>query len=366
MNERQVSARRPRPVLHNPRHYSASRGFSWVGVVVAFLGFLAIVAVVGAGGLYWSLHRSQGSASRAETFHVVSGDTVTSVANRLQQSGYIDNTLLFRIDARLHDLSAKLKAGDYHLKPGMSIDQAVVALTVYRAKTISVTIPEGYRIEQIATALDRKGLDGAAFMEEARHPTFSSSILASKPANDSLQGFLFPNTYDVSPHFGGRSFAKLMVEALNKAFTPTMRETARSEGLNVFKVLTLAAIVEREAKVSAERPLIASVYLNRLKIGMPLQADPTVQYIVGTPRDWWPMLSTDQLRIQDPYNTYVNKGLPPGPIANPGLASIKAVLHPTRHSHYLFFVAKGNGRHAFAVTYQQQCANQLKYEHVGC
>jgi UPF0755 protein len=202
-------------------------------------------------------------------------------------------------------------------------------------------------------------------MQEALRPTFTSPILASRPAGATLQGFLFPNTYDVPPHFGGKAFARLMVDSLNRAFTPAMRARAHAEGLNVFKVLTLASIVEREARVASERPTIASVYLNRLRIGMPLQADPTVQYVVGTPRDWWPVLTLDQLRVQDPYNTYVNKGLPPGPIANPGLASIRAVLNPAS-THFLFFVARGHGRHAFAVTYQQQCANQMKYQHVGC
>jgi UPF0755 protein len=217
----------------------------------------------------------------------------------------------------------------------------------------------------MAATLSRKGLDGASFMREALHPTISSPILTSKPAGASLQGFLFPNTYDVSPHFGGKAFARLMVDSLNRAFTPSMLQRARARGMSVYQVLTLASIVEREAKVESERPIIASVYLNRLKIGMPLQADPTVQYAVGTSKDWWPMLTTDQLRIQNPYNTYVNKGLPPGPIANPGLASIRAVLHPAS-THFLFFVAKGHGRHAFARTYQQQCANQLKYENVSC
>lgn len=365
MNDRQVITRRARPVLHNPRHRPQGRAATWAAALFALAALVVIAAVVGAGGLYWSLHRAQGSATRPTTFHVVAGDTVTSVADRLQRLGYIDNTLLFRLDARLRDLSEKLKAGDYQLKPGMSVDGAVVALTVYHAKTMSVTIPEGYRIEQIAAALNQKGLDGAAFEKEAFHPTISSPILASKPARESLQGFLFPNTYDVSPHFGGKAFATLMVDALNKAFTPAMLQRAHADGMSVYQVLTLASIVEREAKVESERPIIASVYLNRLKIGMPLQADPTVQYVVGTSKDWWPLLTTDQLRIQAPYNTYVNKGLPPGPIANPGLASIKAVLHP-RHTHYLFFVARGHGHHAFAVTYQQQCANQLKYENLSC
>lgn len=365
MNERQVIARRARPVLHNPRHRPEGRTVGWAGAAVALAALLVMVLLVACVGLYWSLHRPQGSASRPTTFRVVSGDTVTSVADRLQQLGYVDNALLFRLDAKLRDLSAKLKAGDYVLKPGSSIDDAVVALTIYHARTISVTIPEGYRIEQIAAVLDRKGLDGTAFLQEALHPTLRSPILASKPAAATLQGFLFPNTYDVSPHFGGKAFAGLMVNALNNAFTPAMVQRAHAVGMTPFQVLTLASIVEREAKVESERPVIASVYLNRLKIGMPLQADPTVQYVVGTPKDWWPMLTTDQLRIQAPYNTYVNKGLPPGPIANPGLASIRAVLKPAS-THFLFFVAKGHGRHAFARTYQQQCANQLKYENVSC
>ncbi len=365
MTERQVISRRARPVLDNPRHRPRSRATTLAAALFALAALVVIVTVVGAGALYWSLHRSQGSASRPTTFHVVSGDTVTSVADRLQSLGYIDNTLLFRLDARLHDLSAKLKAGDYPFKPHMSIDDAVAALTVYHARTISITIPEGYRIEQIAETLNRRGLNGAAFMQEALHPTFKSPILASKPAGVTLQGFLFPNTYDVSPHFGGKAFARLMVGALNKSFTSAMLQRAHANSMSVFQVLTLASIVEREAKVESERPIIASVYLNRLKIGMPLQADPTVQYVVGTAKDWWPMLTTGQLQTQSPYNTYLNKGLPPGPIANPGLASIQAVLHP-KHTHFLFFVAKGHGHHAFAVTYQQQCANQLKYENLSC
>lgn len=365
MNDRQVINRRPRPVLTNPRHRTAGWTAGWAGALVALMALVLIVLLVMLGGLYWMLHRSQGSATRATSFRVVSGDTVTSVADRLASQGYIDNALLFRLDARVQGLSAKLKAGDYPLKPGMSIDETVAALTVYRAKTIAVTVPEGYRIEQIAATLDSRGLDGAAFLRAAKRPSFSSPILSSKPARASLQGFLFPNTYDVPPHFSGSAFARVMVDALNKAFTPAMRAQARQHGMSVYKVLTLASIVEREAKVASERPTIASVYLNRLKIGMPLQADPTVQYVVGSSRDWWPLLSVDQLRVENPYNTYVNKGLPPGPIANPGLASIRAVLSPA-HTHFLFFVAKGHGHHAFARTYQQQCANQLKYENVSC
>jgi UPF0755 protein len=198
-------------------------------------------------------------------------------------------------------------------------------------------------------------------LSEALHPKdLHFSILKDKPARRSLEGYLFPNTYQVPPHYSGKAFARYMVSTLDKDFTPQMRRRAAAEHLSVFQVLTLASIVEREARVPQERPTIASVYLNRLKIGMKLQADPTVQYTVGTPANWWPLLRTDQLQTPGPYNTYAHAGLPRGPIASPGLSSILAVLHPAP-TKYLYFVAKGHGRHAFARTYDEQLANQQRY-----
>jgi UPF0755 protein len=153
-----------------------------------------------------------------------------------------------------------------------------------------------------------------------------------------------------------------MLKTLNEQFTPAMRQRARQEGLSVYDVLTLASIVEREARVPAERPIIASVYLNRLRLKPPmkLDADPTVQYALAKPHKWWPVITQDDYRTPSPYNTYLHTGLPPGPIANPGLASIKAVIYP-QSTHFLYFVAKGQGRHAFARTYAEQLQNEAKY-----
>jgi UPF0755 protein len=325
------------------------------------LVFLLIAGGLGgAGALWWSLHSAQGDGRQAVYVHVGQGDTVSTISSQLEREGLLHNGLLFRLDAHLHDLGSKLKVGDYQLRPNMSIDQMVGALTLYHARTIRITIPEGLRSEQIAVRLQGAGIDSKSFLQAVRHPSLHLSVLADKPPRASLEGYLFPNTYEVPPHYSGADFTALMVETLNRRFTPAMRAALRAQHRTIYAALILAAIVEREARIPAERPTIASVYVNRLKIGMPLQADPTVQYSVGKPGAWWPILTTDQLHVQNPYNTYVYRGLPPGPIANPGLASIQAAVHPAP-TRFLFFVAKGHGQHAFAVTYDQQLANERRY-----
>ncbi|HZU11650.1 MAG TPA: endolytic transglycosylase MltG [Chloroflexota bacterium] len=360
MNSRPVTTRRARPVLAHPYGGSTHRG---IGLRLAGIAIvlLAILGVVGVGWLYWTIHQPASRDGSSVTFHVGTGDTVSTIADRLQTDGLIDSALLFRIDARLRDLGGNLKVGDYVLRRNMSIDQTITALTIYHANTISVTIPEGYRMEQVAALLNHHGISGAQFLRAAQHPgNLGISILQGKPAGASLEGYLFPNTYDVPPHYSGAAFARYMVQTLNSKFTPRMKARARAEGLTVYQVLTLASIVQREDKIFSEAPKIASVYLNRLHVGMKLQADPTVQYALGTPRDWWPVITQADYQIAAPYNTYVHTGLPPGPIANPGMVSIDAVLYPAQ-TKFLFFVASGHGHHVFAQTYAQQLQNEAKY-----
>lgn len=357
---RPAAGRRARPMFIHPAR-GPHQPASLLRRIVMGLTVLVMVAVAGAGAFfYWSLHRAQSSSAATVVLHVREGDSTSTIGDRLQRMRMINNPLLFRVDARIHNLGATLKAGDYRLRRNMSIDQMVTSLQLYHSVTISVTIPEGLRIEQIAAILQQHGIDGRKFTAEAEHPRLSLPILSDKPAGASLEGYLYPDTYDVPPKFDGSKFADLMVRTLGKNYTPAMRADTARQGRTVFQVLTLASIVEREAAVASERPIIASVYLNRLRTHMVLDADPTVQYAVGTPSDWWPLLRVDQLHLDLPYNTYVRAGLPPGPIANPGLSSIKAVLRPAR-TRYYYFVAKGNGHHAFAETYHQQLENQSKY-----
>jgi UPF0755 protein len=367
-SSRSVAPRRPRPVIEQ-RTYVAPHYHSRIwSRLLFFVLLLALVAVIGGGGgLYWSINKPQADSSKKFGVHVSGGDTVTSIANRLQRKGYIDNSLVFRLDARLHKLSSTLKAGDYTLRRNMSIDQMVGALAIYHARTISITVPEGWRAEQIAARLQRFGINGNDFLRAIHHPdrqVLSLPILRDKPRWAGLQGYLLPNTYYVSPHASGRDFADLMVSTLNKQFTAGMRQDAQRQHRSVYSILTLASIVEREARASSERGKIASVYFNRLRQHMGLYADPTVQFAVGTSRNWWPQLRATggQVAPNSPYNTYTHGGLPPGPICNPGIASVRAALDPA-HTNYLYFVAMGNGRHAFARTYAEHLRNVAKYEH---
>jgi UPF0755 protein len=275
--------------------------------------------------------------------------------------------LLFRVDAKIQNLAGNLKVGDFILRKNMSIDDMVAALQIYHTNYINVVVPEGFRMEQIAARLQKDSIDSRSFLQEARNPDLkflNASILSDKPAGYGLEGYLFPNTYKVPRGYSGRDFAKYMVRQLSIEFTPAMRASARAHGLSIFQALTLASIVEREAQVAEERPVIAGVYFNRLRDKMQLGADPTVQFILGSPRKWWPVLQVEArtIRPNNPYNTYTHTGLPPSPIANPGLSSIQAAVAPAR-TPYLYFVAKGNGRHAFATTLAEQTANIAKYQH---
>jgi UPF0755 protein len=368
---RSVAPRRARPVFGEAPYVAPRYHSRFGGPLIFLLLVLVLGGVFGVGGgLYWSLHHPQGNSSQAVPVHVQTGDSVTTVAERLHSQGVISSPLLFRLDARLQNLGRKLKAGDYVVRRNMSIDQMVAALTVYHQPLIRVTLREGLRKEQVAAILGSHGINGGQFLREVAnprvriHPDLNLPILRDRPVNAAggLEGYLFPNTYEVPPHDTAHAFLAFMIKTLNEQFTPAMRQRARREGLSVYDVLNLASIVEREARVPAERPIIASVYLNRLRLKPPmrLDADPTVQYALGKPGRWWPVITQDDYRTQSPFNTYIHDGLPPGPIANPGLASINAVIYP-KPTQFLYFVARGHGLHAFARTYSEQLQNQAKY-----
>jgi UPF0755 protein len=324
---------------------------------------LIVLAILGAGGyVYYKMHSPQGSSASSIAFVVRPGDTDAIIASRLQKEGILHDPLVFRFDARLQGLGGSLRVGIHVLRRNMSIDQMVTALAAYKVTQISVTIPEGWRAGQIAQALKNVDVSPSEFLHAVNRQHVNLGYSAGIPASANLEGFLSPNTYDVTPGTSGGAFAGRLVQQFARAFTPAMRARAQRLGRSIYDIVTLASIVEREARVPSERPIIASVYYNRLRRGMLLQADPTVQYALGRPSDWWPLLRVSDYRsARSPYNTYLHAGLPPGPIANPGLASLDAALRPA-HTPYLYFVAKGNtGYHAFARTYQEQLRNEKKY-----
>ncbi len=308
-------------------------------------------------------------------------DDANAVAKKLADAGLIRSKLLFTGQMTLTQSAPK--EGSYTLRKGMTVPQIIDQISGKApaeaaqaadqpagsngtGQTVKVTIPEGWRTEQIAEEAAKTGLKGgaAAFMKATRSVDRSKyEFLADLPQDSSLEGYLFPDTYDFvadDPAYD----VELMLDNFDAKFTPDMRDRAKQMNLTIPEVLSLAALIEREAKLDEERPIIADVYLNRLQDGWKMEADPTVQYAVGKPGDWWPTKLTDaQLHTDNPYNTYQHDGLPPGPICNPGLASIQAVLFPGGTQNF-FFVATGDesGSHAFAQTKEEQDANVEKYK----
>ncbi|MCD6291076.1 MAG: endolytic transglycosylase MltG, partial [Anaerolineae bacterium] len=306
-------------------------------------------------------------------FTIEPGETAAQIAERLQQEGLITDAGLFRLYIRHQGIDSKLEAGEFELSPSMTIPEIAQALQQARAEEIVVTIPEGLRAEEIAEILEKKKVtDGDAFLALVRegNPTNvglpSYEFLSDRPPGASLEGYLFPDTYRFPANAQPAEVLRMFLDNFGRRVTPELRKEAVDKGLSLYKVLTIASIVERETALPEERPIIASVYLNRLAKGMYLNADPTVQYAMGYQPDtgqWWktPVTLEEYRSVISPYNTYLNPGLPPGPICSPGLSAIEAVIRPAK-TDYLYFVAKGDGSHAFARTLKEHEANIKRYQ----
>ncbi|CAA9558708.1 MAG: FIG004453: protein YceG like [uncultured Thermomicrobiales bacterium] len=313
-------------------------------------------------------------------------EDVDAVATKLADAGLIRSKLLFTGQMRI--TGGSLKPGKYTLAKGMTVEQMIdrvsgvepqvaqaeeagddTAADTGAGETVSVTIPEGRRIEEIAEISEEAGIEGGydGFLQAVKEVDRSQyDFLADLPPNASLEGFLFPNTYDFVKDDPGYNVAQLL-NGFDAQVTQEMRDRAKAMNLSLHEVITFASIIEREARVPDERPIIADVYLNRYSdpdFPGGLEADPTTQYEVGTREEWWPDLNEnkDLLETPSPYNTYKNRGLPPGPICNPGFASIQAVLFPGGTNNY-FFVATGDeaGTHYFAETWEEHQENVRLY-----
>ncbi len=303
---------------------------------------------------------------------VKAGDTAETIGERLAAAKIIDSANSFGLLARASGAERKLQAGEYEFAPGTSVLDALARIHDGLTAARIVTVREGLRIEEIAALLERRGVVTAIdFLAASRalapvNNNSGASLIAGRPAGASLEGYLYPASYSFPRTITAQDVVASMVKALAERFTPDLEQEARAQGLTPHDALTLASIVEREAVFPDERPLIASVYLNRLREGMPLQADPTVQYAVarqapGLDGYWKRELMAADLKVDSPYNTYVRSGLPPTPICSPGIDSVLAVIRPAK-TDYLFFVARPDGRHAFSRTFDEHERNVERYQ----
>lgn len=306
----------------------------------------------------------------ATVFVIQQGETTGSIAERLAGQSLVPHPALFRFWVQWKGAEGRLQAGEYRLRQGMTMDEIIDSMLAARARDVAVTFVEGRRLEEFAEALDgaNVGIEGQRFLELARRGNFAYEFLDGKPQGATLEGYLFPDTYRVIP---GKTTAEELIHQMLKRFgetaTPQLREQAqRTTGLSLHQTVILASIIEREAQVRDERPRIAAVYTNRLRDRECLCADATIQFGIGKPGDWWPVLR-QQVRLiepQNPYNTYTNAGLPPSPIASPGASSLQAAADPERtaYKYYVRDDVKNDGSHQFALTLAEHEQNIARYQ----
>ncbi|NLU50438.1 MAG: endolytic transglycosylase MltG [Syntrophomonadaceae bacterium] len=280
------------------------------------------------------------------------------VADILYGAGLIRNQSIFVNYCRLTGTDQRLKAGVYSFRRSQALPELVDDLVSGRVLTVGFTVPEGYDLRQIGELLVREGICNEEEWRQAIVQDYDYPFLKQVPPRPNrLEGFLFPDTYRVTRDVTARQVVELMLQRFEKEWETRFAAEARALGKDVYQVITLASLVEKEARVPAERPIIAGVLVNRLQKGMPLQVDATVLYSLGQHKS---QITYADLNVASPYNTYRVPGLPPGPIASPGAASIEAALHPAQHSYY-YYVYMGDGRHYFSKTYAEHVRAKQKY-----
>jgi len=326
--------------------------------ILAGIGLFIIVAVLI--GLYLGLQHYGTTPAEpvpAETFLVVPpGQGLQTTAQRLHEAGLIRHPFKFRMLARLKGDDKRIQAGEYLFSPSFppsKILQIMVDGKVYLHK---LTVPEGYTLQQIAALVAQEKLGDESEIVKA---AADRARLKEKGIEaDTFEGYLFPDTYHFPRNVSPEKIITTMVQKFWDVFTPEWRERCRLLGFSIHEVVTLASIIEKETGVPEERPIISSVFHNRLKKRMRLESDPTVIYRI---KGFNGNLTRKDLDIRDPYNTYQNRGLPPGPIASPGLESLKAALYPA-DTKYLYFVSRNDKTHHFSANLEDHNRAVRKYQ----
>ncbi len=303
-----------------------------------------------------------GMGSEQIELEIPPGSSSADIAEILQQSGVIRNSLVFRLYARYRGLDGHLKAGDYQVSPAMTFDEILDKMI--RGDVIQrytrITIPEGLRVEQVASRLGNQGIvDEDLFLEFLLEKDFDYWFLEDIPPSAyPVEGYLFPDTYHLEEEPSEEIIIHRMLRGFEEVFDSTYRQRAEELGMSVHEVVILASIIEREARLKEERPVISGVFHNRLEKNMLLQSCATVQYALGEVK---PVLTIRDTQVDSPYNTYLYAGLPPGPIASPGKDALHAALYPA-DTEYLYFVLRGDGSggHYFGRTFGEHEENRRK------
>lgn len=333
-------------------------------------GLLAVLAVIGLGvflNQVWHFYLADKEADQELSDIVVAeGESFSSVADRLEEQGVVWSSFWFRVYGKISGRADQVQVGNHTLVVHDSYADNLKRLTETEVSNeVQVTIPEGYTIKQMGELLATKGLVTVEAWDAATNmfsPLVNHSfvVAAQKPEHVDLEGYLFPDTYRFAVDATAEQIAEIMIDTMEKRVDSLgdRRPTGDAEGMTMHEILTLASIVEREVRQPETMKNVADIFLKRLDIGMALQADSTVNYIIGGDK---PSITLEQRdNTESPYNTYKYPGLPPGPISNPGVNAIEAVLHPI-HNDYFYFLTTDSGDIYYAVTHDQHVQNKNRY-----
>ena len=323
-------------------------------VVLVLAGLLATRIVLA------EIRPYKGYAGMEQFVEIPRGSGPASIGRRLVDAGILRDTIGFRFEVSRTRAGRRLQAGEYRFDRPMTVQEVVAKIARGDVYLLPITFPEGLTVREMAQLFESKGFGPAADFTAAA-TSDAGLVRAMDPAARDLEGYLFPDTYTTARHTTAAELVPRMVAGFEKAFTAELRSAADARGLSVREFVTLASIVEKETAKEEERPLVAAVYSNRLKIGMPLQCDPTIIYALQRANRYNGNLTKENMQVDSPYNTYRYAGLPPGPIANPGRASLDATAHPADVP-YLYFVSRGDGSHAFAATLEEHNRNVYEFQ----
>jgi UPF0755 protein len=325
------------------------------------VALIVLLAVAGGVALYFGyqrVHEPFKGYDAAEVFlDVAPGSSPATISQQLISAGIVRDRVTFRSALWISGQARELKAGEYRFDRAMTPLEVIDKIARGDVHRRLITFREGLTIAEMARVYEEAGFGSAAdFMKAATDP---APIRQLDPNAPDLEGYLFPETYTLARETTAAALVAAMVDLFEKALTPPMRATIASRNLTIREAVTLASLVEKETAVAEERPLVAAVY--RKRVGMPMQADPTVIYALQRAGRYDGNIRRDDLQFDSPYNTYRNPGLPPGPIASPGRGSLEAVANPA-DVEYLYFVSRNDGSHVFAKTLDEHNRNVRRWQ----
>ena len=324
---------------------------------ILILIIVGVLIIAGGLGAIYLVPNTFAQDDGTQVLVIEKGQTGTEIADMLYERGLIRSTQGFKLWLHLSGTNDKLQTGHYQIPNKVTVRELISLLQEGHVESIRVTIPEGYTVGDIAIVLEKNQIMKAKdFLAEAKTFVPYPYMKGTRPATYPVEGFLFPSTYEIPVGATPREVIQMMADEMNRYLTPAVKKQIQAQHMSIHDFVTLASIVERESLFDADRPTIAGVFKKRLAHGIPLQSDATISYVLGYAKE---DVTIGDTQLQSPYNTYVSKGLPPGPIANPGKKALDAVLH-SEDTDYLYFVADKDGHNHFSKTYEEHLAEVHK------